>query len=182
MSAPDLCVELADGRSYRLDAAQAERFTMVVFFRGYFCNVCKEYLPSIQEHAPALSRLGVSLVLVSCDSRERSEWIQDEWGISLPLGHTLDLATAQAWSLFLSRGDPARPEMPTVFSEPALYLVDPEHRIFFAALCTAPVGRPRISDMVSWFEFMEARGAYPMRGDYDPSPPMVTPPPVASDE
>jgi peroxiredoxin len=167
-TAPALNVELIDGSMFDLADARPARFTMIVFFRGYFCGVCKSYLPELQRNEAEFARHGVDIVLASSDNAERSTQIRDEWDVSIPIGHSLDHVTGQAWDLYFTEGDPARPEMPKVFTEPGLFLITPEHEIFFSATCTAPVGRPQIAELVGWFEFMEAKNAYPMRGTYVP--------------
>lgn len=160
---------MLDGTTFKLAESKPERFTMIVFFRGHFCRVCSGYLPEIQAAADQFAERGVEIVLISSDNAERSQRIRDDWGVTLPVAHSLDLDSARAWGLFLTEGDPARPEMPKVVSEPGLFLIKPDGEIFYAALNSAPAGRPGVADMLDWLEFMAESGRYAIRGGHVPT-------------
>ena len=53
---------------------------------------------------------------------------------------------------------------PALFSEPGLFLVDPDGTVFYEAVTSAPWGRPRIEDVLNGIDFVLAND-YPARGE-----------------
>ena len=52
-SAPDLTFPLASGGSWSLADSEATAFTIVVFYRGTHCPICKNFLAEIEEQVEA---------------------------------------------------------------------------------------------------------------------------------
>jgi peroxiredoxin len=71
-------------------------FTMIVFYRGLHCPVCKQYLRDLDRRVEAFQDRGVEVIAVSGDSRERAERAREEWGLErvrIGYGQSVDSIT-----------------------------------------------------------------------------------------
>src|SRR5207244_11956184 len=57
---PELSLPLAGGGSWRLSDQKPKHFTMLAFYRGMHCSVCRDYLGHLQSMHAAFSSRGVS--------------------------------------------------------------------------------------------------------------------------
>lgn len=161
---PALSVKTVAGDTWQLDEQSPENFTMAVFYRGLHCPVCKSYLRSLSKHQDEFSDLGVRLVAISCDSRERAEKSVQDWDVAdLTVGYDLSLDSARRWGLFLSKGLEGKDE-PEVFCEPGLFLIRPSGELYFSSVQTMPFARPDIGDVVGAVKFVLDKD-YPARGE-----------------
>lgn len=72
-SVPDLSVGLApDGTPFRLVEERPEHFTLVVFYRGRHCPVCRRQLRDPESKLDAFAARGIGIVAVSSDNAERA--------------------------------------------------------------------------------------------------------------
>ncbi|KAB2912469.1 MAG: AhpC/TSA family protein [Hyphomicrobiaceae bacterium] len=165
---PDLSLPLAGGGSWRLSDQKPEHFTMVAFYRGRHCSVCRDYLGRLQSMHAAFSRLGVTPIAVSMDSAERACAAEADWGLTdLCVAYGLSLPQAREWGLYVSRGCGRTSlglEEPAMFAEPALFLVRPDHTLYFASVQSMPFGRPCFEEILHAIE-MAVAGRYPARGE-----------------
>ena len=167
-SVPALKVELAGGGRFDLGAETPEQFTLLVFYRGLHCPICKTQLKDLEAKLPEFAKRGVGVLALSSDARDRAERAKADWGLtSLRLGYGLGLEAALDWGLHLSAGrgpTSAGIEEPALFSEPAIYLIRPEGTLYFGSVQTMPFARPHFADILSAIDFIVARG-YPARGE-----------------
>lgn len=161
--APDLAVETLAGGGFRLSDRRPERFTMVVFYRGVHCPVCTQYVGELGQRVGEFRDRGVEVIAVSGDSRERAERAQAEWNLGdLEVGHGLSTEAMREWGLFISRG--ITDEEPERFSEPGLFLIDPEGTVFYEGINSMAFGRPPLDEMRDAVDFVR-ENAYPARGE-----------------
>ena len=165
---PTLDVGLADGGTFNVAAEKPESFTLVVFYRGLHCPICKTQLRELESKLDEFDKRGVAVVAVSSDSRERAEQTKQAWGLTrLRLGYGLDLASARRWGLFISTGrgmTSTGVEEPARFSEPALYLIRPDGTLYFGSVQTMPFARPHFSDILAAIDYV-LKNNYPARGE-----------------
>jgi len=162
-AAPDLTVPLPDGGSYRLADSRPDEFTMLVFFRGLHCPVCHAQLRELDRRLGELTERGIELIAVSGESAERAEQLIREWELQhLRVAHGLDEEQMRAWGLFVSRG--RNEDEPALFNEPAVFLIRPDGSVYYEAILSMPVGRPRLDDLLGGIDFWTAN-AYPARGE-----------------
>jgi peroxiredoxin len=168
---PALTVRLAgsDDR-FRLADERPANFTLVVFYRGLHCPVCRTQLRDLNAKLPDLAERGVGVVAVSSDTQARAARARAEWNLAgLRLGYGLDLSDARAWGLYVSAGRGRTSlgiEEPALFSEPGLFLVRPDGTLYFSAVQTMPFVRPAIGEVVAAIDFVLAKG-YPARGEVE---------------
>ena len=162
-AAPDLSVETVAGETWRLAERTPRTFTMIVFYRGYHCPLCKTYLGELEGMIEGLESRGIDAIAVSGDDRERATATASEWGLDrTTVGHGLGVETMRDWGLYLSRR--IRDSEPEIFAEPGLFLVRPDGTLHYAAIISAPFARPRLDDVVKAIDFIVSKD-YPPRGE-----------------
>jgi peroxiredoxin len=162
-AAPELTVPLLRGGTYRLDEQTPELFTMLVFFRGLHCPVCRAQLTELDRRLDELHSRGIDVMAVSGETRERATKLAGEWKIErLPLAYGLTEDQMRAWGLFVSRG--LGDHEPAQFNEPGLFLINPDHTVYYESILSMPVGRPRLDDLLHGIDYWTANG-YPARGE-----------------
>jgi peroxiredoxin len=165
---PPLSVPLVGGGRFDIATEQAERFMLVLFYRGLHCPICRTYLGDLEAKLPEFAKRGVSVVAVSSDVAERAERSKQEWKLpNLRLGYGLPLDIARSWGLYIStsRGmTSAGVEEPPLFSEPGLFLIRPDRTLYFGNVQTMPFARPHFADVLNAIDFVVAKD-YPARGE-----------------
>ena len=160
---PALAVDTLAGKRFDIAAQAPKNFTQIVFYRGLHCMVCKNYLRSIDARLTEFEGHGVETVAISMDTRERAQEAATTWELQrLKIGYGLPEATARSWGLYLSK--PIMPqEAPALFTEPGLFLVRPDRRLYHASVLSMPFGRPTVDDMLFGLGAVLARN-FPARG------------------
>ena len=164
---PDLQVQTAAGAWTLADQA-AERFTMVVFYRGLHCPVCRGYIGELNRLVGDFEQRGVVPIAVSSDSAERAARARDDWELDrLVLGWGLSRGQADAWGLYRSAGrgkSSIGVEEPAEFSEPGLFLVRPDGTLYWGSVSTMPFARPHFREILKAVDFA-VENDYPARGE-----------------
>lgn len=161
--APKLEVDLVGGGRFVLADQHPDNFTLIVFYRGWHCPICRSYLTQLHRALSNLDALGVTTVTVSGDSERRARQSVDEWKLEgMNVGYGQTAASMPAWGLYVSKG--VKEPEPDLFAEPGIYLVRPDNTIYMAALNSMPAARPRIDDLVGAVRFF-IENDYPARGE-----------------
>lgn len=161
-SAPELAVDTLGHGGFSLSERDPERFTMIVFYRGLHCPVCKGYIAELDGLVEEFSERGVEVVAVSGDSAERAARSRDEWGLDhLTVGHGLSPEAMRAWGLFVSSA--IKDDEPDLFNEPSVFLIDRKGKVFLAILNSAPFGRPKLAELRDAVDFV-VENDFPPRG------------------
>lgn len=166
---PALDVALIGGGRFVLGADPAERFDLIVFYRGLHCPICAKYLLELERLAPEFAQRGVRIVAISSDEAERAQAMADKVKAEvISVGYGLSLASARQWGLYISasRGKTSIGiEEPALFSEPGVFLVRPDGTLYYGAVQTMPFARPQFQDLLGAIDFAIAND-YPARGEY----------------
>lgn len=165
---PELAVDTLSGTRWELAGSQPASFTLVVFYRGLHCPICKGYIGELDRLADDFRERGVTLIAVSSDTAERARRTREDWGLEkLEIGYGLGLDKAREWGLYVSssRGKTSLGiEEPERFSEPGVFLVRPDGTLYWAAVQTMPFARPHFREMLTALDFV-AKNDYPARGE-----------------
>ncbi|WP_422083817.1 peroxiredoxin-like family protein [Ulvibacterium sp.] len=162
-TAPNLKFPLLGGNDWNLGDQNPDNFTLIVFYRGLHCPICKKYLQQLQGLLPEFDRSGVHVIAVSMDTEKRARLSRQKWEIpNLSLGYDLDEVTARQWSLYLSAG--IKEGEPDKFSEPGLFLIDAKNQVYYSAINSNPWGRPYLPSFVKAVDYIIQSG-YPARGE-----------------
>ena len=165
---PGLSVDSLSGNGLQLKAGQARNFTLLVFYRGYHCPLCRAYLTELNRLADDFAQRGVDLLVLSSDSQERARKAADDWSLDkLDLGYGLSIEAARQWGLYVStsRGlTSTGVEEPALFSEPGVFLVRPDLTLYWGSVQTMPFARPHFKEMLGAVDFVLDKD-YPARGE-----------------
>ncbi|NDH57393.1 MAG: AhpC/TSA family protein, partial [Betaproteobacteria bacterium] len=86
----------------------------------------------------------------------------------LRFGYDLPLSLASHWGLYISQGigkTSIGVEEPKLFAEPGVFLVRPDHTLYYGAVQTMPFARPSFTDLLVAIDFAISKN-YPARGEY----------------
>lgn len=75
---PALHVPLVTGGHFALGVAPAERFDLLVFYRGLHCPICAKYLMELEALTPEFHQRGVQVVALSSDNAERAQAMSEK--------------------------------------------------------------------------------------------------------
>jgi peroxiredoxin len=161
---PPLEVILVVGDRWVLAEQRPDRFSLVVFYRGHHCPICRGYLKQLEGLLDDLGQLGVtSVIAVSGDGEDRATRSAQEWGLSrLAIGYGQSVESMRQWGLFISKG--IKEGEPALFGEPGLFLVRPDGTLYAAVINTMPFGRPHLDEMVGAIRYV-IDADYPARGE-----------------
>ncbi len=160
---PELKLPLTNGTQFDLSSQSPENFTLAVFYRGKHCPICKKQLEDLSSKLGKFTERGINVVAVSMDPKDRAMVSHDEWDTGdVPLAYNLSEANAREWGLYISSGreDTAEPE---VFSEPGMFLIRPDGKLYYASIQNAPFARPPLDELLQGVDFILEKG-YPTRG------------------
>lgn len=165
---PMLSVNTVSGKTWTLSDQVPERFTMVVFYRGLHCPVCRTYISELDKLLEEYGQRGVGVVAISSDTEELARTTKETWGVqNLEIGYGLDLDVARQWGLYISssRGKTSIGiEEPAMFSEPGVFLIRTDGTLYWASVQTMPFARPHFKDILSGLDFV-IKTDYPARGE-----------------
>lgn len=165
---PALTVKTLDHGDWTFADQTPEHFTLIAFYRGLHCPVCKAYLADLDRHVDAFAEKGIGTIAISSDVEERARQAKADWRLeNVTVGHSLSIDQARAWGLFVSAGIGKTSigiEEPALFSEPGLFLIRPDGTLYFSSVQTMPFARPNFGDIIKAAEFVIGRG-YPARGE-----------------
>ena len=165
---PPLVVQTLSGKQWKMDEQDPKHFTMIVFYRGLHCPVCRSYISELNRLLDDFVRRGVEVIAISSDTRSRAQETVEKWKLdNLDIGFELDFKTAYQWGLFISsrRGKTSIGiEEPARFSEPGIFLVRPDKTLYWSVVQTMPFARPHFKEILSALDFV-FENDYPARGE-----------------
>ncbi|HLE94030.1 MAG TPA: peroxiredoxin-like family protein [Sulfuricaulis sp.] len=168
---PELSVATLAGAQWVLSAQKPERFTLLVFYRGLHCPICRKYIGELDGLIDEFAQRGVNAVAISNDVKERAQQAKETWGLkNLTIGYAMGLDVARRWGLFISssRGKTsAGIEEPAQFSEPGIFLIRADGTLYWSQIQTMPFARPVFKEMLSAIDFI-IKNDYPARGEVLP--------------
>ncbi len=160
---PALDLPLTIDAQYDLSKQSPEHFTLVVFYRGKHCPICKNQLAELGGRLDEFTKRGVNVVAVSMDGKDRAMHVDAQWETGdVPLAYGMSEETAREWGLYISEGREDSDE-PKTFSEPGMFLVRPDGSLYFASTQNAPFTRPPLDQLLQGIDYIVKNG-YPVRG------------------
>ena len=166
---PSLAVDTLDG-SWSLADQTPENFTMIVFYRGLHCPICSKYIGEMNKMIDDFAEIGVTMLAVSQDPRERAEQAREDWGLDrLSVGYGASLEQVRDWGLHRSAGRGKTSigiEEPDEFNEPGIFIVRPDQTLYWAQVSTMPFARPQFREILGALKFALEKD-YHARGELD---------------
>ncbi|MFC5195082.1 redoxin domain-containing protein [Bizionia hallyeonensis] len=159
---PDLHISLVNNTTWKLSEQAPENFTMILFYRGKHCPVCKSQLEELQKKGSKFTNRGVNFIAISSDTQEVAKETYNDWDIAdIPLGYGLPIEEARKWGLFISKGIKKEPEH---FTEPGIFIITPDQTLYWVSIQSMPFGRPSFNDILGGIDYILKEG-YPARGE-----------------
>ena len=159
---PALAVDTVGGQRWELKAQSPENFTMVVFYRGLHCPVCKSYLQKLEGLLDGYAQAGFSTIAISMNDAALARQTASDWELGgLEIGYGLSEADARAWGLYISHS--IKDAEADIFCEPGVFWVRPDGRLYLADVSNMPWARPDLEFLLSKVPFAVENG-YPARG------------------
>jgi len=160
---PNLEVDLINDTKWLMEKQDPEKYTMILFYRGIHCPVCKKQLESLKNKLQEFIDRGVNVIAISMDTEEKAKKTGEEWDItSIPVGFELSREQAESWGLYLSKG--ISDKEPELFSEPGMFLIKKDGTLYCSSVQTMPFARPGLDDILKAIDFIEDKD-YPARGE-----------------
>ena len=160
---PELILKTTKGIKWDLRDNEPDNFTMLVFYRGKHCPVCKKYLEELNEKIGDFQDKGVNVICVSSNSEEMAQKTVEEWEIeNLNIGYDFSPEEGRKWGLFISEA--VKDSEPEVFLEPALFLIRPDNTLYSASIQSMPFARPKFDELLRSISFV-IKDDYPARGE-----------------
>ena len=160
--APALEVKTLDGTVWKLADQRPENYTMIVFYRGAHCPLCEQSVSDLEQKLEAFRQLGIEVIAISGDTQAKAEAFKTKVNLQqVPIGYGLSPDDMRRWGLYLSKGH--FESEPTLFSEPAVFLVKPDGRLYFANIGTHPFSRISFDFLLNGLDYV-INNDYPFRG------------------
>lgn len=137
---------------------------LVVVYRGLHCPICKNYLAKLQELEPSFNDLGVDVIALSGDPKEKAQAFADEKELTLAMGYGLTQAQMRGLGLYISEPRSAA-ETDRPFPEPGLFVINADGAIQIIDVSNAPFARPDLQGIANGIKFIRAND-YPVRGTH----------------
>lgn len=162
---PQLSVPDLQGGMLTLGAPRGDHdWQMVVVYRGLHCPICKTYLGTLEKLAPEFYAIGVDVVAVSGDPKDKAREMATQNDLSLSIGYDLSLTQMGELGLYIS--DPRSPqETDQPFPEPAIFVINDTGAIQIVDVSNAPFARPDLQGLLNGLKFVRDKG-YPIRGTH----------------
>lgn len=160
---PELILKTTKGLKWNLRENKAERFTMLVVYRGIHCPVCKNYLEELNTKIEDFRDKGVNVICASANTEELAQKTVEEWDIeNLDIAYGFQPEDGRKWGLFVSEA--VKDSEPEVFLEPGLFLIRPDNTLYSASIQSMPFARPKFDELLRSISFV-IKEDYPARGE-----------------
>ena len=161
---PNLKLPLIGGGTFDLAKETPENFTMVVFYRGLHCPVCENYLGNLAALLSEYEAAGFNVVVASMNGADLAEKAAKEWELgNLRVAHSVSIEDAKNWGLWISKA--FKDVEADIFTEPGLFWIRPDGRLYLADISNMPWARPDLNNLLSKVAYA-LQNDYPARGAY----------------
>ena len=160
---PEIKVSTLQGKEWVLSAQKPKNFTMIVFYRGHHCIVCRHYIHELAVKLSEFRERGVEVIAISSNTKEKARQSQNEWHTQdLRIGYGYPVDDAKKLGLYISKS--IKPSEPDFFFEPAVFIIRPDGTLYSLAVQSVPFARPHFNDILHSFDLI-LRENYPPRGE-----------------
>lgn len=159
---PPIAFNMMSGGAERV-ADSLGKWVMLIVYRGDHCPRCKTYIARLHELEDAYSARGVEIRLATMDPEHIVSRTIDENKWTLPVAHSLSVEECQQLSLYLTDHEPDSELVGKPYSEPGLYLINPEGLTQVIATSNSPSVRPDLEVVLDGIIGTQERNL-PIRG------------------
>lgn len=146
----------------KIDPMARSGWRALLIYRGQHCPICKSYLDKLEELQGQFKETGAAVFAVSADTKEKAENQAADCGWTFPIGYDLSIPQMRELGVYVS--DPRSPEeTDRPFSEPALFVINPQGQVQIIDVSNAPFSRPDLQSLLKGMQFITSK-SYPIRG------------------
>lgn len=157
---PAMAWSAVDGAS--IDLQSQEGWRLLVVYRGKHCPICKTYLDELEQLKARFKDAGIYFAAVSADKKHKAQGQAADCNWTFPIGYDLSIEQMRELGLYIS--DPRSPEeTDRPFSEPAIFVINPDGNVQIIDISNAPFSRPALAPLLKGLTFIIKEG-YPIRG------------------
>ena len=162
--APDLSFTTINNGNWSLHDNLVNEMNALIFYRGFHCPVCKDYLQLIQSQLDDYKDANTSVIVVSMDNEAKAKKAKIDWGLDkLNIGFNLSLEQAKNWGLFISKS--IKDAETDIFCEPGLFVIKKDGSLYMINVSNMPWARPDVLSFPSKLKFALDNN-YPVRGNH----------------
>lgn len=167
---PALDARLAGkGAKWTLAQEKPEKLSLLAFYRGIFCPICRVWIAELDRLVPQFEKRGVSVIALSCDRRDAAEKAIEGWRLKhLRVGYGLEPDDARKAGLYVSEGRGMNAatgqKEPRLFVEPAILLVNPVGELYAAWIQSTPYARVHLAEILTAVDNFTAKNLPEPRG------------------
>jgi len=101
----DFTLPAAGGGAVTFSELRGNVPLVVVFYRGYFCSICRIQIRELQAIYPQFQALGAEIVAISTDVQAEAEELVNTLEVEFPVLYDTDEAVSRAWRVFNLNSD-----------------------------------------------------------------------------
>ncbi|MEP2530006.1 redoxin domain-containing protein [Shimia sp.] len=162
---PPLKLPLVGGGTFDISEESPENFTMVLFYRGLHCPVCKNYIGGMAALLDDFEAAGFSVVVASMNDEALAAKAAEEWELGRTrVAYGVTVEDAKNWGLWISKA--FKDVEADIFTEPGLFWVRPDGKLYLADIANMPWARPDLKMLLSKVGYALEHN-YPARGTYN---------------
>ena len=166
---PAISARLTGGEAWTLAAETPAKLTLLVFYRGAFCPVCRTWLADVERLLPDFDKRGIGVIALSCDRVSDAQRAREAWELkNLRIGAEVAPDHARNAGLYISEGKGVNPvtelKEPRLFTEPGILAVRPDGTLYAAWVQTGPYARPHWAEILTALDTYLARDLPEPRG------------------
>lgn len=139
------------GQVVKLSNVPADWYVVLILYRGYWCNACRDQLFKLKDDFPKFDALHAKLMAVSTDSIEDSAQVNQQWHFPFPLLADPHLHLIDIFGARHVKGHGIHD-----VAHPTLIIIDPEKFIRYKAIGQNPVDLPTDDEVFYMLQRMEA--------------------------
>ncbi|MEM7214065.1 MAG: peroxiredoxin-like family protein [Pseudomonadota bacterium] len=164
---PEVIVPKISGGEISLGAPNKPHdWRLVVVYRGMHCPICTRYLSELNAALPELNDLGIDLVAVSADPKEKAEVQMSGVKPNFDVGYDLTIEQMKALGLYISNPRSAQ-ETDRPFAEPGLFVINAGGAVQVTDISNAPFARTDLKSLIMGLGFIRnPENNYPIRGTH----------------
>ena len=149
---PSLTVRPVDRAILELPRALADRFGVVLFFRGSWCPYCNAQLRAFQRAHDSLKGVDTNVIALSVDNESATRDLIAKHGLDFPVGFGADSwAIAEATGAFVN--DEPR------YLQSTGFVLDPVGKVVVSVYSSGAIGRLVPEDVVGLVRYLRQNDA-----------------------
>lgn len=138
----------------------AGKWHILMVYRGKHCPLCKRHFKELNGIVDSFAAMGVGVSAVSADTKEKADADVASEGWKFPVAYDLSLEDMRTLGLYIS--SPRSPEeTDRPFSEPAMFIVNPDGKVQTVQVGNASFTRPDLNIVLAGLKFTIEKGLQP---------------------